>query len=282
MTPYSSSSKWLSALALGLTLATIPHGANAGVGSFLLEKAAEHVLESAKNDNAAPPVALPAGGSFEACRSLFPGGVPIDIRTVDQRWKPRALCASNYAVIYSGLTKTPLLVVERLSRAQLSDALDESRTDEFFHDPRVPKGERAELSDYVGTGLDRGHMAPAADMPNQTAMAQSFALTNMVPQDPHNNRKVWSKIESDTRKYGRRASGDVFVFSGPLFKGQARTIGRNKVWVPTDLFKLVYDASNQRTWAHLLPNTSDARVGQPVDYPTFVRETNWRPLGLPH
>ena len=282
MIRHSSPTKWLSALALGLIQAATPFWANAGVGSFLLEKAAGHALERAKSDNAAPPVAFPAGGSFEACRHLFPGGVPIDIKTVDQRWKLHALCASNYAVVYSGLTKTPLLVVEKLSRAQLSDALDESRTDEFFHDTRIPKDERAELSDYVGTGLDRGHMAPAADMPNQIAIAQSFALTNMVPQDPHNNRKVWSKVESDTRKYGRRANGDVFVFSGPLFKGQALTIGRNKVWVPTDLFKLVYDASSQRTWAHLLPNTAEARVGQPVDYATFVRETNWRPLGLQH
>ena len=280
MTRHHSIFTRLSAMALGLTLATVPFWANAGAVSFLLEKATGQMLVSAKGDNSAPPVAFPAGGSFDACAGLFPGGVPIDIRTIDQRWKPHALCASNYAVIYSGLTKTPLLVVERLSRAQLSDALDESRTDEFFHDPRVPKDERAELSDYVGTGFDRGHMAPAADMPNQAAMAQSFALTNMVPQDPHNNRKVWSKVESDTRKYARRASGDVFVFTGPLFKGQARTIGRNKVWVPTDLFKLVYDASNQRSWAHLLPNTAEARVGQPVDYATFVRETNWRPLGL--
>ena len=90
---------------------------------------------------------------------------------------------------------------------------------------------------------------------------------------PTHNRRVWSKIEADTRKYARRAPGDVFVFTGPLFDPGHETIGRNRVWVPTRIYKLVYDQATLRAWAHVLPNTSDARLGKPMDYAGFVRET---------
>lgn len=210
--------------------------------------------------------------TFDGCKQLFPGGKPIPLTVVSADWIPRGLCSDAFAVLYSGKSKTPLVVVERLNRQQIDDA-DEKRTNEFFADPRLPASERAYLDDYKGSGYDRGHMAPAGDAPTPTAMAQSFSLANMVPQDATHNRKVWRKVETDTRKYARRAQGDVFVFTGPLFDPGHETIGRNKVWVPTRIFKLVYDQATGRAWAHVLPNTSDARLGKPMDYAGFVKET---------
>lgn len=264
--PMSHLRRLASVAALGALLAFGPV-AHAGLLGTIAAKVAEHQVEDRvkgllPESEPKPPVDLPQANGFAQCADFFPGGSPMDVRRVDARWKPRALCSGRYAVLYSGLTKTPLLVIERLSRAQLADARDEARTNEFFSDPRIPSGERAQLSDYAGSGYDRGHMAPAADMPDRTAMAQSFVLSNMVPQDAFNNREVWSKIESDTRKFARRADGYVYVFTGPQFKAAPqKTIGRGQVWVPSHLFKLVYDEASGRSWAHLLPNTSDARVG---------------------
>ena len=212
--------------------------------------------------------------NFDSCKDLFPGGRPIPLTTVSADWMPRGLCSDSFAVLYSGRSKTPLVVVERLNRQQVDDA-DEERTNKFFPDPRLPAAERAYLEDYKGSGYDRGHMAAAGNAPTPNAMAQSFALSNIVPQDPTHNRRVWSKLEADTRKYARRTNGDVFVFTGPLFDAGHQTIGRNKVWVPTRIFKLVYDQGTGRAWAHVLPNTPDAQIGKPIDYPTFVRETGW-------
>jgi endonuclease G len=218
--------------------------------------------------------------SFEGCADLFPSARPINMATVPATMNPLALCSDNFAVLYSQTSKTPLVVVERLTAAQLQDAKGEERTNQFYADPRIPKGGRAELSDYRSQhpAVDRGHQSPAADAPSPHAMAQSFALSNMVPQDPTNNRKIWSKVESDVRKFAKRADGDVFVFTGPLFDSGHSTIGDNKVWVPTRLFKLVYDASSKRAWAYVLPN-AETRIERPMDYDAFVKSTGLKLLG---
>lgn len=217
--------------------------------------------------------------SFSACANQFPGRQPLKLATVPSRMKPLALCSSHFAVLYSQTSKTPLVVVQRLNAAQLRDAKGEERTNAFFADPRLPKSARAELADYKGSNLDRGHQAPAGDAPNPSAMAQSFALSNMVPQDATHNRKIWSKVESDVRKYARRAPGDVFVFTGPLFDDGFRTVGRNRIWVPTRMFKLVYDERSGRAWAFVSDNRSDVSVGRPMSYGSFVRTTGLELLG---
>ena len=218
--------------------------------------------------------------SFDGCAELFPAQKTINTATVPATMKPLALCSDTFAVLYSQTSKTPLVVVERLNAAQLKDAKGEERTNQFYPDPRIPKAGRAELSDYRSQhpAMDRGHQAPAADAPNAHAMAQSFALSNMVPQDPTNNRKIWSRVEADVRKFAQRAGGDVYVFTGPLFDAGYSTIGDNRVWVPTRLFKLVYDASSQRAWAYVLPN-AETRIQKPMDYDTFVKSTGLKLLG---
>lgn len=216
--------------------------------------------------------------SFAACADKFPQSRPIAVTSVPAQMKPLALCSDNFAVLYSQTSKTPMVVVERLNASLLKDAQGEERTNVFYADPRIPKAGRAELSDYRGSNLDRGHQSPAADAPDQRSMAQSFALSNMIPQDPTNNRKIWSKVESDVRKFAKRTSGDVYVYTGPIFDAGHKTIGDNRVWVPTRIYKLVYDASSQRAWAYVLPN-AETRLGKPMDYDTFVSETGLQLLG---
>jgi endonuclease G len=278
---------YLRKIAVGLSaLVLLSTGAQARSLLDLLKPPAQHQEQVSRSGSISQGAALDLysnkqkQASFDGCADLFPAARPINIATVPATMNPLALCSDNFAVLYSQTSKTPLVVVERLNAAQLQDAKGEERTNQFYPDPRIPKGGRAELSDYRSQhpAVDRGHQSPAADAPNPNAMAQSFALSNMVPQDPTNNRKIWSKVESDVRKFAKRADGNVFVFTGPIFDSGHSTIGDNKVWVPTRLFKLVYDASSQRAWAYVLPN-AETRIERPMDYETFVKTTGLKLLG---
>ena len=188
----------------------------------------------------------------------------------------RALCYDAFAILHSGESKTPVFVAQRLNRSSIADA-DEKRTNRYFQDARLRSAERATLDDYKGSGFDRGHMAPAGDMPTAQAMAQSFSLANMVPQAPGHNRGVWAKsVEAATRKYAARATGDVYVITGPVYVpsiADSPSIGRGQVRVPKYLFKLVYDEQKGKTWAYWQEN-SDSVMGLPqISYEELVKLT---------
>lgn len=208
--------------------------------------------------------------NFTQCRQFFPGGQPP---IVPAGQKLRELCFDSFAVLHSGQTKTPVFVAQRLNRHMLIQAQGIGRTDRFYPEARLPAVERAELDDYRGSGYSRGHMAPAGDMHTAEAMAQSFSLANMVPQDQRQNAGSWSKIEADTRKYVMRAEGDVYVFTGPVYTAASETVGAGRVAVPTYLFKMVYDATTKRSWVHWQENSWEAKAGPPISYGEFVRRT---------
>ncbi len=212
----------------------------------------------------------PQPTSFAQCPQFFARGTPPVVPPASRR---RELCYEAFAVLHDGSTRTPLYVAQRLNRKTIESA-DEKRADKFFADARLPAAERAELNDYKRSGYSRGHMAPAGDMSTPSSMAQSFSLANMVPQDIQHNGGAWAKIEQDTRRYVLRAKGDVYVITGPMFTASSPSIGRNGVKVPTYLYKLVYDASTQRAWAHWQANREGERVSPPISYNELVKRTS--------
>lgn len=240
------------------------------LSSLVAEIAGKEVVK--KVSESGDSAIVSGGVGFSSCPKFFPSGkAPVVGKSTPGEL--RELCFDSFAVLHSGESHTPVISVERLTREQILDAKGEERTDKFFADARLPSRERANLEDYAHSGYDRGHMSPAGDMPNPTAMAQSFSLANMVPQAPENNRKTWSKIEKDTRQYVLRSTGDVYIFTGPVFDRQHKSIGPNNVWVPTYLYKLVYDSATGRSWAHWVENTDAAKPGKPITYEELVSRT---------
>lgn len=216
--------------------------------------------------------ALAAG--FDDCPQFFAGKPP----STSAYGQLRQICLDEFAVLHSGQTKTPIFVAQRLNARMLEKAKDLKRSDKFYAESRLPSADRAQLSDYKHSGLSRGHMAAAGDMSTKQGKAQSYSLANMVPQDPTQNGKPWSQIEQDTRRYIRRAQGDVFVITGPVFGKQRRTIGEGQVWVPDAVFKMVYDPATGQRWVHLQDNQPSAKAGKPLSYEEFVQRTGIRLL----
>jgi endonuclease G len=197
-----------------------------------------------------PPVLTVAAPT--SCPEHFASGKAPDIVLPALAAQVTALCFEGYAVLHSGVSRTPLAVAEHLTRARMAAARDIRRDGNFHEEDRFPAEERARLADYARSGFDRGHMAPAGDMGTATAMAESFSLANMVPQNPGSNRCLWEGIESSVRRLAADVSS-VFVVSGPVFAGDTLERIGGRVLVPTSLYKAVY-VSRRGAAAYLVEN----------------------------
>jgi len=135
------------------------------------------------------------------------------------------------------------------------------RTEDFRPDPDLLSGQRAELEDYKGSGYDRGHLAPAADMARDVqTMSESFLLSNMTPQVGVSfNRGIWKKLEEKVRDWVLQRK-NIYVFTGPIFSDPRHynTIGPNKVAVPTHFYKIIVSCTETGedidAMAFILPN----------------------------
>lgn len=188
-----------------------------------------------------------------ACPALFADGrAPVLTNPkLEERTVP--LCFDAFAVLHSGVARTPLYAAERLTRASVSAARRVERDDAFHDEDRLPADDRASLSDYVHSGFDRGHLAPAGDMPSEAAQAQSFSLANIVPQNRTVNRSLWAGIEESVRRLASER-GELFVVTGPIFSGRSVGSIKGRVLVPTQLFKAIYDPRSGEAGAYLAPN----------------------------
>jgi endonuclease G, mitochondrial len=153
----------------------------------------------------------------------------------------------------SGVSRTPLTSAEHLTHARIEAARRLERENAFHDEDQLPPGQRARLSDYAGSGFDRGHAAPSGDMSAPEAQQESFSLANMVPQDPGSNRCLWEGIESAVRALTVRA-GEVWVVTGPIFEGENLRSLDGRVLVPTSLFKAIDLPSRGQAGAYVAPN----------------------------
>lgn len=187
------------------------------------------------------------------CLQHFAGGqTPV---IVNQKLAPstRELCNQGFALLHSGITKTALWSAEHLTRERLNSARGLPRTNSFHPDDNLTHGERAELKDYARSGYDRGHMAPSGDMPSVSAQEESFSLSNVIPQDPNNNRNLHEGIESAVRTYVKN-KGELYVITGPIFDGSSLQRIGGRVLVPTHIFKAIYDPSKHVAGAYIENN----------------------------
>jgi len=206
----------------------------------------------------------------DACPALFAKGLAPVLTNAKLAARTVPLCFEAFAVLHSGVTRTPLYSAEHLTRASIADARAVARDDAFHEETRLPEAERASLEDYVRSGFDRGHLAPAGDMPTLSAQTESFSLANIVPQNRGLNRGLWADIEEGTRRLASRR-GAIFVVTGVIFSGDAVQQIKGGVLVPTQLFKALYDPASGEAGAYLARN-DEARDWRAVSIDDLTRE----------
>lgn len=175
-----------------------------------------------------PAAPVPTTGDYDNLAYGVPG--PADV----------ILNREGYALGYIDYHEQPSWVIYHMTDVEAKTKAA-SRDDNFREDPEITTGS-ATLADYRGSGFDRGHLAPAADMAfSVKTMDESFYLSNMSPQRSEFNRGIWKDLESQVRNFAI-SEGDIYVVTGPILPvKKTLTIGASKVTVPERYYKVVWD-----------------------------------------
>ena len=157
---------------------------------------------------------------------------------------------THYILSYSEQHEQAEWVFYEIKKERVLELVN--RTDDFREDPEI-QNSSATLYDYRRSGYDRGHLAPAEDFSfSASAMSESFYMSNMSPQLPHFNRGIWRDLESLIRKWGSNST--LYVVTGPVFGSCDLTIGLNNVCIPESYYKVIYNPSEKKMIAFILPN----------------------------
>ena len=158
-----------------------------------------------------------------------------------------------YCLSYSEKDEQAEWVAYKLTNKNIDG--DVKRKNNFKADKKI-NTKSAQLSDYKGSGYDRGHLAPAGSMKiNKTSMSESFFMSNMSPQNPSFNRGIWKRLEGKVR-YWTEYNDSVFVVTGPILDNPIGTIGDNEVTIPRAYYKtlLGYKNGKAKGLAFIMPN----------------------------
>jgi DNA/RNA endonuclease G (NUC1) len=159
---------------------------------------------------------------------------------------------TNYTSHFSKSKKYPVLVEWWETKAKVGCPNPLPRKDKFKPDPLLPK-ETNIGADYVNSGTDRGHLMPAKSNQCQTPAVQDecFYYSNMAAQYHRLNAGDWKSLETLTRNWAVKQDS-VHIWAGNI--GVAKTIGVNKVAVPTQCWKVVYIVKTKEWFAYLFQN----------------------------
>lgn len=169
---------------------------------------------------------------------------------------------AGYTLCYNEKHEQASWVAYELTAAKTNRVAE--RTNKFLSDPFVPTGSATDV-DYKGSGYDRGHLAPAADMGwSVQTMAESFYYSNMSPQVPAFNRGIWKKLEEQVRDWAMENS-KIEIVTGPVLQEGLNSIGPNRVSVPLYYYKVIldYEQPEVKCIGFLMPNEA---LSLPLQY----------------
>lgn len=176
------------------------------------------------------------------------------------------ICHSAFCLVYDEDHEMAKWTAHIISHEIINGAV--SRTNDFRVDSLIITGSSEEADyflkvekdngtfKYDGFGYDRGHLAPSADFRwSPVALSESYFYSNMTPQLPDFNRKIWADIENFVREYVyEHAVTDVFVVTAPVLRDglPKQTRSKNNVSIPEYHYKIAVDFKTKKGIAFLV------------------------------
>ena len=195
----------------------------------------------------------------------------------------RLLRNSAYLVGYSEVAASPLWAAYRVTDVNPLPSAAE-RPDRFEVDTRTVARVSPEV--YLGTGYDRGHLAPnyaIGTRHGEAAQRETFLMSNVIPQRHGLNAGLWKQLEMRIATDWPARFGEVWVLAGPVFGATetrlpSRSSGPGQgPRVPEGGYMVVVDESEGRVraLAFILPQESSAGASA-GDFLTTIDEVERR------
>ncbi|WP_457064126.1 DNA/RNA non-specific endonuclease [Hymenobacter sp. UYAg731] len=158
--------------------------------------------------------------------------------------------AANYLLVhpeftigYNALRGIPTWVSWHIDKADLGQA---PRQNNFRPDAALPRPfYQVTPASYARSGFDKGHNCPSGDRTaDLDANSNTFLMTNMVPQAPHNNQQTWAHLEEYGRSQIQRGQ-EIYVIMGSYGRGGTgsngfvQTLDQGRVTVPARIWKIM-------------------------------------------
>ncbi|QEA39057.1 DNA/RNA non-specific endonuclease [Pistricoccus aurantiacus] len=123
---------------------------------------------------------------------------------------------------------------------------------------------------YANSGFDRGHLAPnyaIAAVHGSDAQRQTFLMSNITPQRPELNRRLWQRLEEVIMDRFAPRFGNLQVITGPIFPRDFlgnvfQRVGF--VEIPEAFYKIVLvPGDSPRVLAFIMPQ--EVKGNEPLD-----------------
>jgi endonuclease G len=189
---------------------------------------------------------------FAQCNDLYPNHKQITVPDGIE------LCNHEYVAVFDKRLNGNLFSSEHF----IYSPTHAPRLNAFHADKRLTAP--ATPTDYVKSGFDKGHMAPAADMISVDEMNESFLMSNMTPQAPYLNEHAWATLEKNVRDLVRNSEHQgAYIITGAVYGSTSKL---KEIPIPTSYFKCVWIASNQPLcWK---ADNINSGIVLPIDYKT--------------
>ena len=156
----------------------------------------------------------------------------------------------NYTVFYDTSMMTPLWTAYPLESRHMGSY---QRPSSWTYNPNIDEKYQIKVTggSYSDKTYSRGHMCPNGSRNgNATMQAQTFYVTNQVPQIQNNfNSGIWSNLEGAVQNVAKSKNEEIYVVTGVAFNKGAESPTINymspskassqKVPIPNYFYKLV-------------------------------------------